>query len=268
MQKITQDGTYRGDILEHGVSQSTNKYPQFVANFRALESWDEDTEDWVDFSQYDAGMIGYFVLVGGDAKPLLNMDQIMKATGWDGQSFAALDSMDLSKTKVQFRVEWHEYDGNNNLQVSWIDHADATPGVKVKKLDKDELKDLDAQYKNVLKMASGKSAPVASKKSDPTPTASASPDKPARRKRRTKAEMEADKAVAKTPTTQPCDIETCWGDFAKQAEASKLDGDVINKIWAKVVDEVVGDKNEDDVTDEEYGQIRAKLLAHEDICRF
>lgn len=260
---LTQDGIYRGTILDHAVSQSTNKYPQFVANLSALEAWNEETAEWVDYSEYDAGMMGYFVLVGGDAKPLLNMEQVMKATGWDGQSFAALDSMDLSKTKVQFRVEWHEYDGNNNLQVSWIDHADATPGIKVRKLDKDELKSLDSQYKNVLKMASGKATPVASKKNSPDPIS-----RPVLRKRRTKAEMEADKKAAETPTTQPCDIETAWSDFAKQAESSKLDGDAMNKIWLEVVEEVVGEKDEDDVTDEEYGQIRAKLLAHEDICRF
>lgn len=266
MVKLTQEGTYRGLILDHGVSQTKNGYPQFVVNLSALESWNENDEEWIDFSEYDAGMMGYFVLVGGDAKPLLNMDQVMKATGWDGQSFSVLDSMDLSNTMVQFRVEWNEYNGNESLQVSWIDHMDATPGVKVKKLDKDELKTLDAQYKNVLKLVSGKSSPVVSKKNKPKSTTS---EKPKRRGRPPKVKPEdTPDPESDISTPQPCDIETAWGDFAAQAEKIKLDGDEINKIWLEVIENIVGDKDEDDITDEEYGQIRAKLLAHPDICPF
>lgn len=257
MVKLTQDGTYRGKILEHGVSETKNGYPQFVAHLAALEIWDDDKEQWVDFSEYDAGMMGYFVLIGGDAKPLLNMDQVMKATGWDGQSFAALDNMDLSKTIVQFQVAWNEYDGKESLQVSWIDHEDATPGIKVKKLDQKELKSLDAKYGATLKAASGKATPVASKKkSVPTPlmtATEATSEKPKRGRGRPPKKVEESEIVTS-------DIEDAWGAFAEHAGKMKLDGDHMNKIWLSTVENIVGEKDEDDITGEEWGQIKTALL--------
>jgi len=286
MVKLTQEGDYRGKIIDHAVSQTKNGYPQLVANLSAIETWDEDTQEWVDFSEYDAGIMAYLCLVGGDAKPLMNMEQVMKATGWDGQSFAALDNMDLTDTVIQYRVEWEEYNGSDNLKVKWVDHKDATPGVKVKKLDPAELKSLDAKYSQTLKAASGKATPTASKRGQggmksapaedhvpPTNPAPATSDqsgdeKPQRRKRRTKAEMEAEKKAAEIPEPSPCDIETAWGDFSKTAEKAKLNGDAMNAIWISVIEGVVGDKDEDDITDEEYGQIRMKLLAHKDVCPF
>lgn len=257
MQKLTQDGTYRGKILAHGVSETKNGYPQFNGNFVALEMWDEDEGQWVDYSEYDAAMMGYFVLVGGDNTPLLNMTQVMKAIGWDGQSFAGLDNMDLSHTIVQFRLEWKTYEGNESLQVTWIDHENATPGIQVKKLDAEGLKNLDSKYNSVLRKVSGKSTPVATKKDKEK-------KEPVKRGRPPKVKKEENQSI----TTQPCDLSTAWKDYLEQAEQTKLTEDRINEIWIETIELVANDKDEDDITEEEWGQIRAKLLAHEEICPF
>lgn len=237
MTRLNQEGTYRGKILDHGVSETTNGYPQFTPQILALERWEEDTEEWVDFSEYDASLTGYFTLVDSKGKTTLNMDQVMKSTGWNGQSFADLAAMDLSKTIIQFRAEEDEYDGVTRLKMSWIDHKDATPGVKVKKLDIKELKNLDSKYSSILK--AGKSTPAASKRSTETKKSGRPPKK---------------KETVKEST-----IEETWEVFNKYAEKEKWDGDKINKVWLQTIEAIVGDKDEDDITPEEWGKIQTRL---------
>jgi len=158
---IDRTSTFRGRIVDHGVSLSTNGFPQWVAQLIASEIYDEEKQVWVDWSEYDVNEItSYQVLFGSNKKETLAVAQIKKITGWEGNSFQALTNMDLTEVGIQFRVEENTYEGKTSLQVAWVDEYDAVPGRRVAKLDAEDLKKLDAQYAQLLKQTGKKAAPA------------------------------------------------------------------------------------------------------------
>lgn len=161
MSLIDQAATFRGRITDHGVSLTKNEYPQLVLQLQADEIYDDENKVWVDWVGYDEREItAYLVLFGGNKKETLNAQQVKKVTNWDGNSFQALNDMDLSEVGVQFRVEERTYDNKTSFQVNWVDEYDAEPGRTVRKLDPEELKKLDAQYAQLLKQSGKRAAPA------------------------------------------------------------------------------------------------------------
>jgi hypothetical protein len=160
MNKITMPGTFKGKVIEHGVSLTSNDNPQVVMDVALEQVWDETNGEWMDYSDSQEHVIAYLVLFNADGKKMLNTDQVMKVFGWDGSSFAELDSMDLSDILFQIRVEENDYEGATSpYTVNWIDEEDAVPGQRVKKLDESELKSLDKKFNVLLKKAGKTSAP-------------------------------------------------------------------------------------------------------------
>jgi len=275
MQRLTQEGWYRGPVLEHGVAKTKKGYPQFVAQIMGAEIWEEGDQgeegQWVDFFEYDAGLTGYFVLYGADHKELFHAKDIMAATGWNGKSFSELSEMDIPK--VQFQVEENTYQDNTTLQITCIRPYDAKPGVSIRKLEGDDLKSLDAEFSQELKALAGVTASVASKKSAPPKTTSGPVEpptepKPPKRRGRGPGKKKAD-PPPKAVTTQPCTLVEAWEAYLEQAEQTDLNEDQITEIWTEVIEVVCpGKEEENDITEEEWGVIRAKLLAHEKICKF
>lgn len=162
---IDRASTFRGRVVDHGVSLSTNGFPQWVAQLIATEIYDEGDDDnegkWVDWSEYDVNEItSYQVLFGGNKKETLAVPQIKKITGWKGNSFQVLNDLNLSEVGIQFRVEENTYQEKTSLQVAWIDEYDAVLGRRVTKLDPEDLKKLDAQYAQLLKQTGKKAAPA------------------------------------------------------------------------------------------------------------
>jgi hypothetical protein len=153
MNAVDRPGTYKGTITEAAVTETKNGYPQFTGRFLAAEFYDEETQTWVPWAAYSQEILGFFVLyTKKDEKwvELLNAQQIKKALGWDGASFADLANGDYSQTIVMFRVEPREYNGNTTLNVTWIDAADANPTRQLQKYDATKLKELDGKFSGVL----------------------------------------------------------------------------------------------------------------------
>jgi hypothetical protein len=169
MMLIDRPGSFRGKITEAGVGETKNGYPQFICRLQATEFYDEQTQAWVDWSSFDQDIVAYLVLYtkdkqSGQWKELLNAQQLKKALGWDGTSFATLANGDYSNTPVLFRVETDTYNGNESLKVSWIDAADANPTRQLTKFDSAKLAGLDSAFKGVL----GTKAPVPASAKPPT----------------------------------------------------------------------------------------------------
>lgn len=285
MSLIDRAATFRGNAVDHGVSLTKNKFPQWVAQLVATEIYDEDEKVWVDFLKYDEReIIAYLVLFGSKGETL-NCQQLKKAVGWDGNSFQALNEMDLTKTVVQFRVEEHTFENNISLQVNWIDAADAEPGRSVRKLEANELKDLDAQYANLLKQAGKKAAPVkASKKpaAPKKPTAvKAKGIKPTQAKAPVKKTTKksndplgpptVDDASPPMPMPNPnmpvghCTKDEAWDTVVGLKDDKTITDEILGKTWIAAATEVVGPgrfKNyPEGFTDEEWFQIKEKTLA-------
>jgi len=201
--EIDRAGTFRGFIVEHGVSQTTNKFPQFTARLRATEWYDEETGEYIPWEEYDQTIDAYLVLYTKDEqgqwKELMNAGQLKKVLGWDGLTFEGLAAGQYSDKLVMFRVEEHEWKGKTKLQVQWLDEADASPTRQLPKYDTSKLKALTASMGGALTAATPAptAAPVSAKPAVP-PKA-----KRSRRKPLPKSNAAAEPAVPSTGTPPP-----------------------------------------------------------------
>ncbi|KKM03686.1 hypothetical protein LCGC14_1771880, partial [marine sediment metagenome] len=147
---INQAGIFKCRIVDHGLAKSSGGWPQWVAQFEAVEGYNKEEDVWIDWAGEEENEIkGYFVLIGKSGETL-GVKQIMAATGWDGVSFIELAAMDLSEVIVQTRIEPNTYKEKTTLQISWMDHEAAVPGGSVQKLDADGVKKLQAEFGNLL----------------------------------------------------------------------------------------------------------------------
>ena len=173
MNAIDRPGTFRGRVTDHGVSETRNGFPQWVATIQALEFYDasgEMTENhepgYVAWGDFEQDMTAYLVLYTVDQKSetgwkeCLNAKQIKKVFGWNGLDFQGLADLKTSETLILFRVDDHEYNGQKSLQVSWIDTADASPIKQLAKFDTAKLQGLTAKLGGALQGTAPAAAPA------------------------------------------------------------------------------------------------------------
>ena len=196
MSQINREGTFRGYPIKGVINYSPGGHTQWIADFQAVECYDEDMEQWVDWSGYEESeMRGWFILFDKDVsrEPYLNAKQLQKALGWSGESFNELDGAGYAETLVQFRVESDTYNGKTKLKITWIDEANAVPGRKLEGLDKSEISKIDAKYAAALRKLSGGPKPKSVPSKPPVPK----PETPSPEATPTAAAKEAAKAALK-----------------------------------------------------------------------
>ncbi len=279
-QNLDRVGTFRGRVVDHAVSETKKSgLPQLVAKIEATEYFDEKPEEpenpgeWVDWSEYEMQTTAYLVLFGADGRPCLNLEQCQKAFGWDGESFASLNDMDLAGVRFQFRVEDETYDGQTRRKVVWIDDSDATPGQTIKKLDAKGLKALDGRYAGQLggkaKAPAGK-PPTAAPKSPakaaaPTPAPAPEPESDTTVEPEAappKAPPKAKKAKAKTAASTPMTKDLAW-ESVMELKTEAVENDALAEAWTTSCDEVMGedwDWNENPATAKQWTAIRDATL--------
>ncbi len=272
MSLIDRAATFRGRITDHGVGKTKNEFPQWVAQLVALEIYDEEEKVWVDWSSYDVNEIMAYLVLFGSKGETLTCQQVKKVTGWDGLSFVGLEALDLSETKIQFRVEENTYDEKTSLQVSWIDEYDAEPGRTVRKLDATEMKSLDAQYANMLK-SSGKTAAPTKAKSKVTKASvkSTQPKGPVIKKGAkdslgppttgatpTKTAPLPPAANSSLPTGK-CTKDEAWGTVYDM-KAKNVTDEQIATIWTDAIKEVAPGVDQEKFTNEQWFTVRQIVL--------
>lgn len=292
---LSQEGYYAGVILDGGFGESSGGYPQEVLMLQAQQVYDKDNDEYVPIDpEGGTDITWYGVLFGGKDKETLNCKQLKKVTGWNGASFPELSAMELTGMPIQFRVEFHTYDGKTSLQVSWIAEEGASPFRSVPKLEAAGVDALQAKYSGIL---ASTRAPVEAA-SAPSKVATTAPCKdpakdPPKRKRRTKAEIEAAKTAddaaaaaaltnaatppandlpppttttpAKRPTMPAAAVTgTCTGDEAWiEAEAMKRDdisADEFVQKWEQTVLALAPGGIEADATPEDWFKVKQAML--------
>lgn len=246
MNQIDRVGTFRGNIVESSFCLTKNGFPQFVARFQADELYDSETEQWMNWSKYDEVEItGYFVLAGKDGNLSKNAEQLQKAVGWSGTSFAELDDADYSETKVQFRVKMDTYNNAPVLKVCWIDHADADPSTTLKKMDRAEIKTLDAKFAKALKAFAGGAKPKAVPAGKPaTPKVEKPKTAPKAEKAKTAPKVEEAAApvgiAAHLNLPAACaNADEAWAQVEKHVSKEFPEEQVV-ETWLKVVEDLGG----------------------------
>lgn len=239
MARVDRIGTFRFTrVLETGMS-TTGKAddgtlrPWFNARLALSEYYDETEGQWVPWEDYEQEITARACLFGMDKKkkqlaPTFNHQQVMDVFGWDGKSFQVLATGDYSEAKGQVEIVDNdpEYADKNPFQVNGFRKFDADPGSRLRKLEGDDLKKLDAKFASVLQ-ASG-SAPVAV-------SAPAKPKGAPRTPPKTPPETEETEPVAETAAQKKAKINAKAKKLkadkaaAAAAAATEILGDAANK---------------------------------------
>lgn len=274
MPRIEREGTYRGRVIEHGMGETTNGYPQWIARLAAdqmfvqpddreafaEEGYDISEDGWIDCSDWGWTITGYFCMFNNE-KALLSYDQVIEATGWDGSDFAGLQAMDLTEHSVQYRTGLEEYNGNESMKVKWLDAVGAPVNRELASIDEKDAKALTNKFKSMMR-GKPKAAPAAAPASKPKATPAAKPKAGAAKP----AASKATKAPAAPPKPKKSAAEQPAGMTKEQAwehllETSGLDDDGLADAWIAACEQVAPDKDEDDFTTEDWGSVAATVLA-------
>ena len=297
MSLIDRAATFRGKVVGHGVSLTTNEWPQFVLNLVATEIYDDEEKVWVDWTDVEQNEITAYVVLIGKNGETPSFNQIKKIFNWDGAAFRVLDDGDYSEVGIQFRVEEDTYLEKTRLKVAWIDEYDAEPGRSVRKLNPDEMKKLDAKYAQLLKASGAKATPAKAKgtitKKGIKPT---SPKGPVTKKDQTATEATSLPSKDITPSgtipnshTVEKSVPPALADLASQTTAKpampvddlpaghctkneawdevvglrdkKVDDKMLAESWAKALKEVGNGKAIEKFTDEDFFQVKEKVNA-------
>ena len=277
MIQVDREATFRGPIVSHAVSLTKNEYPQWVAELKGIEVWDDEEKVWVDWTDVEQnGALAYLVLFGSKGETL-TCTQVKKATGWDGLSFSGLNDMDLSETVIQFRMEYDTYNDKTTLQVAWIDEYDATPGTAIKTLKPDEIKALDAKFKQFMTKAAPATAPATGKPTTPgkvkakgaKPTQKAGPVK----------KVDKPKAPAELPTVSPPELpampeaesdlpdlrenkrtkKAAW-ESCVELRQDKITDKKLGDTWLGAIKKVSGGHDPDVLTEEQWYEVEQAVL--------
>ena len=279
---IERDETFRGRIVDHGVSKTTNRFPQLVLSLLAMEIYDTEVQEWVDWSSYGLDEITAYLCLFGGKGETLTCKQVKEITGWDGNSFATLAAMDLSEVQIQFRTAYSTFEEKTRLGVEWVDVYDAVPGRSVKKLDAAELKSLDAEYANMLKQSGKTKAPVKAgkvTKKGVSPTQAKGPVTKKKESAKITNPIEAPvEEVTQAPTLKgppsgspsvakeaenavsgSCTKDEAWYP-ALDLKKTNMSDEVFSNFWLGAINEVAPGIEQENITNEQWYGVRTIML--------
>lgn len=288
---VDRTGNFRCQATEHTVNKSTGGFPQLVARLFLTEWYDQDEEQWVDFSEFGMGITAYFTLYGrvkgkDNIGPTLNHQQVSKIFNWDGKSFADLANKDCSELLFQVRIDENSYEGAKNpYQVGWIDEYDADPNRQLKKLDPKDIKALDSEFIGSVTpkaVSANKPAPKVPAKTRPE---TADEKQAVLKAKSTRLKAEAEKAAAEKkkvpptkkaapPTRKPTSAETttdeikghCTKQEAWETVTELKDPECSDKkleaYWNTSINEIAGEDTPDEtITDEQWYEIKERVMS-------
>lgn len=298
-------GTFHCKLLEHVVDGKASKkldgkvLPWFNVRVLLTEIYDAKEGKWFDYSDFAAEIAAYQCLygsikkLGGKIGPTLSMGQVKKVFNWDGRSLAQLAAGKYDDLEFQVRIGENTYEeATYPYQVNWIDVYDAEPGSQLRRLDAEELKDLDKQFaalgaKNATTKPVVTAAKAPAKAKAPAhparvPADDEAPDSPEEKARKTEAKSAKNRAAAEktktktkaeasTPPPPPvsqdavvppapvvkteCSMQEAWNKIIKLRDPT-IDDKTIGKVWHDSVAEITGpDTESDGITPAQWYQI-------------
>lgn len=166
-QEITQEGTFRGRIVQYGLQEA--KSGAVAAWIKVAVDEVYDNGEWGDWREYQVEAEGYIWIVGKDGE--LNKkacESLVRNAGWDGR-FEAIEDQEWNPTPIGISVKADTYEGNTRYRIAFVNHFESTPGGG---LGADAVKKLSARYSSQLRALAGSS------KQNATPPSNGGPSKP------------------------------------------------------------------------------------------
>jgi len=300
MAKVSQTGSFRASLIDWGVGVTPKaELPQLNIQVALTEIYDTESGEWLDYSEQNETLHGFFCLRDKQKKSTLNAKQAMKIFGWDGGSYRALAEGDYGELTIQVRIDDADMDAGAKYpyEMAWIDVEDAVPGGMVKKMDANELDALDKKFAVQLKKDSKGQKKAAGRPSSPSDktakdkpqleTAGEGEETDKQKQMRLKAEKnqarvdaeEADKAAKKEkPKVRPrpgakkeevaeCTDAEAWAAICAHQDEIGADDDHVNDLMIDVSREVGGVTAEDEEPDtdaftkEQWAKVRDTTIS-------
>jgi hypothetical protein len=293
-------GCFRGTVIDGAVSVTKNGFAQAVIKVRADEMYDDEEKEWGPWDEFSwepneiddrEGII--YACIFGSKGPTFVVDDLKEIFGWDGTSLGALDSLMAEGVKIQWSNDLNTYEGATSMKSDGIKAYDAEPGTSLKKLDAKGLAELDAKFANFLKGETKAAKPAAGKRKsrkkadkaeapvEEAKTEEPKADKPKRGARGSKKKAKATAPPEEAPAESgpppeedetvaeqadglfagngPCTKAEAWADINANKGDAATDGDV-STAWMEAIQNVGGGKKQKELTDEEWGSVRAAVI--------
>lgn len=273
---VDRTGVFRVKSTEHGLGQTRKVgYPQYNVNAKLTAYYDEETEQWVDWSEFGQEVDIRLCLFGqvGKKKEVgttLTYDQVCKVFNWDGADLQVLAEIEAGvEFQVTIKDNDPEYVDKTPFQVSWIDVFDADPTQKVAKCTPEEIKGLNAKYAALLKAKATPKAPAKAgkKKAGKPETDESKPDLPSPKK--PEPGVITKKTPPKAPPKVPSgNIPTKQVDQYTKTKAwqtvvdlkGNIDDDQLGIAWQTAITEVSNGGGEDILDGEGWWKVKDRTL--------
>lgn len=263
---LEQVGTFKGVIKDYAVSETNQqKLPQLVATILATDWYNEKEDQWDNWREFeDQILTAYLILVHidpstGEVKKCFTYEQVMDATGWDGETYSGLAALDLQDRPIQFRVIQAEYKGQTRFKVNRVADVDAELGLR--KLSDKDLAVMDSKFAVAsTKPPATTATPKGAKKSTVKATAKAGAQQASAPKAAPKAAPTTKEAMAPERPVEPCNQDDAWVACieANKALDKPVPTEVLTDYWESNRDEIAADPT--CPTDLEHGQIKNAVL--------
>lgn len=126
--QLSQEGNFRGEITEYGLFEPESGAVGVNIRARILEAWDVETQQWVDWREYDIEAEGCIWLIKRDGTvSVKSSDSLMKYSGWNGD-IQAITGGSWNPTPCAFTVGKDSYKDETRYRISFINDHDRKPG--------------------------------------------------------------------------------------------------------------------------------------------
>ena len=229
------EGRWKARITERGVADTgPNNLCTFTASLQLVQELVEN--DWADVED-DLNITGYFYLEKRDRTlNTATIENLKRATGWDGRDAMWLQDTDLSGILVQVTTKIEEYKGVQKVRIGFIYAEDAKPA-GVAKADDTARRSITTRLGAKLRANAG-GTPMSPSSKSPVPAA---PAKPAAATAANRSGEAWSAFVAATPT------------FDENGKATE---------WFRILEAIHPGKKQDELTDEEWGVFISTLHEH------
>ena len=139
-------GTFKVHPTSYGWWNPGGGAEATAVTFDVLAEWDEENQEWIDWTEYDVEVEGNFWLQKKDGT--LNQKQVealVKHMGWDGK-FDSIYDQSWRPCDCQVVVTEDEWKGNVRYRAAWINGLDDVPRRGTSNLTADDAKVLQAKH--------------------------------------------------------------------------------------------------------------------------